>query len=167
MPGLPDRRPPNRLHRRQVSGQLAGMPHLTQHGRRIEAALGVAVVTAEENLAAQRQVDEVRTGVVAPWTVRPEVRDPDVDQPRVDLPQALITEAARVERTRRVAVQQHVGRPGEIEEPLPPFRCFQVQCDALLAEVVVPEVETALRIAGRLHEPAAVKWTNPPAWRAT
>ena len=139
---------------RLAADDMAGVPHLRRHRRRVVLALGRGIVAGDHHDAAHRQVHQVGALPIAVGAGLSEGRDRRHHQARVDLLQRLVSKAQAVEVTRRVALQQNVGLRDEASQPLLPFRRGDVENDAPLAEVVVPEVEASLRVFHVLVEGA-------------
>src|SRR5262249_21506170 len=89
----------------------------------------------------------------------------EVGQRRVDEPAAPghggVVEAVRRERARSRALEEDVGASQQPAQQVLPRRAAGVAGAALLAGVVPPAIETAVRLDRVLHEPAA-----PPPWAA-
>src|SRR5262249_51577500 len=70
------------------------------------------------------------------WPSRSVARNRYVDEPRIDLLQVLVAEAVLLRRTRAEILAEDVGAGDKFVEDLSPFRCLEVEGDALDTTVV-------------------------------
>ena len=134
-----------------LAGDVVGMPHLRRDGRRIVAAGRIGVVTAVHHDAAQRQMNEIAAFEIGPRAGIPERADPQIDQSRIGRSQSFEGEVSVCKIPPRTRIQHDVGCGREPQERLLPVGLVEIDDDAALAEVVVPEMQALLR---RRHIPA-------------
>ncbi len=133
-----------------LAGNVVGLPHLRRDGRRVVAARRIGVVATVHHDAAQRQMNEIAALEVGPRAGIAERADPQTDQPWIGRTQPVEGEVPVGKIPARARIQHDVGGGRELQERLLPVRLVEIDDDAALAEVVVPEMQALLR---RRHIP--------------
>ena len=135
-----------------------------RYGRRIRHVL--LVVAGRGHLTTRRHVHQVRAAILAPRPSLPERRQRAHDQPRVQPLQVLVPQAEGRQVARHVGLQNDVRGRRKVTHDAATLLRLDVQRNAPLGGVVVPEVKAAIgvrrvlierpnpalrRAAGRLH----------------
>jgi hypothetical protein len=103
-------------------------------------------VAGEREHTTHRQGDQVRRKVVRVRPPAPERGDRAVNQPRIELAQLGFVRQQAPGLGRREALHQHVGRRQQPPKDRLPVLRREVEGEAALARVVVPEVERAILV---------------------
>ena len=152
------------------AASAAMKPQLPRHVPRLVAlpvhrrARGHVVVPVHHHLAAERLVNEVAPLPRRHRALLPEWREGDVHEPLVRLFQYLARQPQVPQPAPLAPVEQHVRLPQQPQERLAAFLGHQVEDDALLVGVVVPEVKARLAVPA-LGEPGGVAPRLCPARR--
>ena len=109
-------------------------------------------------------MDEVRTLIAGPGPIVPEGADPYPDESRIGGHDGVPVDSCAAEIARRGGLEEDIGRAQQVRQLLPARFFGEVGCQAPLPEVVVPEMEAAVRVRLVVEEGTDRAGTIP-TWR--
>src|SRR3974390_1403114 len=128
-----------------LASYLIGLPHLRRHRRRVIVSVGSGIVPAVHHHTTQSEMDQIGPLVTRPRSVLTEWSDAGVHQARVRCTKVLVADCPVLKVPGWPRIDNHIDCIGELAESPLILWFVQIENNATLAEVEMPEVQASIR----------------------
>ena len=137
---------PNYPNKGLIASNMVGVPHLRSDGRGVIRAIFFRIVAAAHHRPTKRQMHQIVGLIVPPRTTPTKRSHTGINQSRIQLLERIPVQPQFFQGIERQRIKQHVTFSDQLFQDLRAFRGMYIEGDTTFAKIVMPKIQTPLRV---------------------